>query len=148
MRFLPILLLVAALSSPAASFAKQKAVKPRDQIEFGVRMAERGLWSEALFRFRQAERMGEASAAVLNNIAVAYEALGEFEQARDYYQRALDKDPRNSNLRRNYSRFVEFYQSFKPEESEADAAGAEADGDDVGEEGRGGVRGSSAASSS
>jgi tetratricopeptide (TPR) repeat protein len=79
-------------------------------------MAQRGLWSEALFRFRQAERLGDNRASVLNNIAVAYEALGLFDQAQIYYKKALDQDPRNVGLKRNYSRFVEFYQSFKPDQ--------------------------------
>jgi Tfp pilus assembly protein PilF len=68
---------------------------------------------------------------VWNNLAVAYEATGQFEQAREAYQRALRMQPDNRELRRNYSRFVEFYQSFKPEEpAEAEApaaAGADAE---------------------
>jgi tetratricopeptide (TPR) repeat protein len=96
--------------------AREKAPRAQDQVEFGVNMAQRGLWSEALFRFRQAERLGDNRASVLNNIAVAYEALGLFDQAETYYKKALDVDPRNVGLKRNYSRFVEFYQSFKPDQ--------------------------------
>jgi len=109
----PALLLVAA-----AAQAKERAMGAQAQLAFGVKMAERGLWSEALFRFRQAERLGDHRSAVFNNIAVAYEALGVFDKADDYYRRALDGDARNANVRRNYSRFVEFYQSFKPDETE------------------------------
>jgi tetratricopeptide (TPR) repeat protein len=102
------------LAAPAG--AREKAPRAQDQVAFGVDMAQRGLWSEALFRFRQAEKMGDNRASVLNNIAVAYEALGVFDQAQDYYKKALDQDPRNAGLKRNYSRFVEFYQSFKPDQ--------------------------------
>jgi Tfp pilus assembly protein PilF len=106
--------------------AKEKAAKgtnTQGQVQFGVDMAQRGLWSEALFRFRQAEKLGDNRASVLNNIAVAYEALGQFDQAQTYYKKALDSDPRNVGLKRNYSRFVEFYQSFKPDQP--GAVGAE-----------------------
>ena len=84
------------------------------QLEFGVKMAQRGLWSEALFRFKQANRMEPGNPRVLNNMAVAYEALGNFEKALDYYQEAIKSDPSNRDLKRNYSRFVEFYRAFKP----------------------------------
>lgn len=90
-----------------------------DQLAFGVQMAKRGLWSEALFRFRQAEEAQPGNPRVLNNLAVAYEAVGLFEQALETYQAALKADPANRELRRNYARFIEFYQAFKPEEEEA-----------------------------
>jgi tetratricopeptide (TPR) repeat protein len=115
MRFRLAILTVLALTSASAE-AKEKAPNTQGQVQFGVDMAQRGLWSEALFRFRQAERLGDNRASVLNNIAVAYEALGLFDQAQVYYKKGLDQDPRNVGLKRNYSRFVEFYQSFKPDQ--------------------------------
>lgn len=90
------------------------------QLSFGVDMARRGLWSEALFRFKQAERLSPGDPQILNNMAVAYEALGEFEKALDYYQRAIKADRNNKDLRRNYSRFIEFYRAFKPDEAKGD----------------------------
>ncbi len=87
---------------------------PEAQLAFGVEMAKRGLWSEALFRFKQANRWSPGNPRVLNNMAVAYEALGNFEKALDYYQEAIKSDPSNRELKRNYSRFVEFYRAFKP----------------------------------
>jgi len=86
------------------------------QLDFGVEMARRGLWSEALFRFKQAERRQPGDPEILNNIAVAYEALGRFDDALAYYQRAIKSDPANKELKRNYSRFVEFYRNFRPED--------------------------------
>ena len=84
------------------------------QLHFGVDMARRGLWNEALFRFQRAliERPGDAQ--ILNNVAVAYEALGLFDEALEAYREALDAASANRDLRANYSRFLEFYQSFKP----------------------------------
>ena len=111
-----LFLLVVFAASVEAREKAPKALNTQGQVQFGVDMAQRGLWSEALFRFRQAERMGDNRASVLNNIAVAFEALGQVDQAQTYYKKALDQDPRNAGLKRNYSRFVEFYQSFKPDQ--------------------------------
>ncbi len=88
--------------------------RANSQLSFGVAMAQRGLWSEALFRFHQAERLDPQNPRVLNNLGVAYEAAGEYEQALEYYQRPSRSTPSNRELRANYARFVEFYQSFKP----------------------------------
>ncbi|MCP4663141.1 MAG: tetratricopeptide repeat protein [bacterium] len=89
-------------------------------MAFGVAMAKHGLWSEALFRFEQVERSHPNNPRNLNNLAVACEALGQFDRALDYYQSAIKADPTNKELKRNYSRFVEFYRSFKPDDQEGD----------------------------
>lgn len=86
------------------------------QLAFGVDMAKRSLWSEALFRFHQAERLDPNNPRVFNNLAVAYEAIGDYQKALEYYQTALKASPDNRDLRANYSRFVEFYQGFQPDE--------------------------------
>jgi len=88
----------------------------QSQLSFGVDMAKRSLWSEALFRFHQAERLDPNNPRALNNLAVAYEAVGDYQKALEYYQKALKTSPDNRDLRANYSRFVEFYQGFKPDE--------------------------------
>jgi Tfp pilus assembly protein PilF len=110
------LLISAALLLPAIPCRAGEAEAGAEaQIRFGVDMAKRGLWQEALFRFQQAERLDPQNFRVWNNLAVAYEATGQFEEALEAYQRGLRIDSGNRELRRNYSRFIEFYQSFKPE---------------------------------
>ena len=100
---------------------KQPSNTSASQLAFGVEMAKRGLWSEALFRFKQASRHEPGNSRILNNMAVAYEALGNFEKALNVYQEAIKSDPTNRELKRNYSRFVEFYRAFKPAEPETKA---------------------------
>lgn len=115
------------LSSSAALGGRKDPNNAGDQLAFGVQMAKRGLWSEALFRFKQAERLRPGDPQVLNNMAVAYEALGRFELALEYYQRAIKADRANTDLKRNYSRFIEFYRAFKPDQQQGedgDAGGA------------------------
>jgi len=126
---------LAALALPAAltaalagcgSAPAQTGARADGQIAFGVQMAQRGLWSEALFRFQQAERLAPSDFRVMNNLAVAYEANGQFDRALSYYQRALAAQPDNRELRRNYSRFAEFYNAFRPREEESAEGAGEA----------------------
>jgi Tfp pilus assembly protein PilF len=83
------------------------------QLSFGVAMARRGLWNEALFRFHQAERLDPNNSRVQNNLGVAYEAAGEFDKALEHYRKALQLSPESREMKANYARFVEFYQSYK-----------------------------------
>jgi len=106
---LALAVLCGCASSPAAT-----KVDPGEQLQFGIEMARRGLWNEALFRFEQARRLEPEHAGVLNDLAIAYEAVGRFEDARSTYQDALRIAPGDRDIKRNYSRFLEFYQSFKP----------------------------------
>jgi len=84
-----------------------------DQLAFGVEMAQRGLWSEAMFRFERAREVAPADRRVLNNLAVSYEAVGRFDDALATYKSALDAAPADRKLRQNYTRFLEFYQGFR-----------------------------------
>lgn len=94
------------------------------QLSFGVKMAQQGLWNEALFRFHQAELADPASPHIRNNLAVAYEATGDFEKALAYYKQALEAAPNDRTLRGNYARFVEFYQAYKGGKAAKPAAAA------------------------
>ncbi len=136
---------LAAGPTPAAA-ADTPAEK---QMDFGVDMARRGLWKEALFRFQQAARHDPDNPRILNNIAVSFEALGLFDEALEAYQTALRAGPDDDELRANYSQFAEFYQSFRPRDAEdeepsaevasnAEPAAEQPDGEDpsVGEDGR------------
>ena len=133
---------------PGVAEAQKRKVAPeaKQQWQFGVDMADRGLWSEALFRFEQARRIEPEHPAILSNIAVAHEALGLFEEALGYYRQALRLAPRERDVRRNYSRFVEYYQNFKgdrdDEEEDASAAADEVEQPTSPESGGGGAGGS------
>ncbi len=124
LRWAPFAICLLALLLAAGRKPPEKA---QSQLDFGVQMGERGLWSEALFRFKQAYRRDPSNAKVLNNLAVAYEALGRFDLALDFYQKAIRADSSNKEMKRNYSRFVEFYRSFRPDDQKVlDEAGPQA----------------------
>jgi Flp pilus assembly protein TadD len=88
------------------------------EMEWGYKAARRGYWQEALLRFQHANDLTPDQPEILNNIAVAQEANGLFEQALLTYQTGLSIDPKDGALQRNYARFQEFYASFiaPPEE--------------------------------
>jgi len=86
----------------------QDLTKPQAQDNFGVQMARMNLWREALFRFQRAVDINPSDAMAHNNLAVAWEANGDFEKARKEYLEALKLDRANQYIQKNYSRFVEF----------------------------------------
>lgn len=109
-----VVVCVLAVFLPAPGRADEDGPGLDKEISFGVKMAKRGLWSEALFRFKKAAEQRPHDGKVLNNLAVAYEAVGQYENALLAYREALKADSTNRELKRNYSRFIEFYQAFKP----------------------------------
>jgi tetratricopeptide (TPR) repeat protein len=82
---------------------------PRGQTQFGLQAAKMELWREAQFRFKRAVELNPGNAMAYNNLAVAYEGIGDYEQAREAYLVALNIDRGNQYIQRNYSRFVEYY---------------------------------------
>lgn len=130
---LALLLIVACGGHP------QPGTTASQQLAFGVEMAKRGLWNEALFRFRQADSLNPNDGRILNNLAVAYEATGQFEQALDTYRTAIDLAGSSEELRANYSRFSEFYATYRAREQGAasgdgEESGGEAEGEAATEE--------------
>jgi len=107
---------LAALALPLAACgapSRQADANAATQLSFGVNMARRGLWQEALFRFREAERLDPRNPHVENNLGVACEAAGDFDHALEYYKKAISLAPESREVKANYTRFVEFYQGFK-----------------------------------
>lgn len=103
-RILGFTLLLCLVSAPA--WADQRG-QAREQVEFGIQVAQRGLWKEAIYRWERAAQMDPAYAAAFNNLAVAYEHEGQLVKARDAYEKALALDPSNVLVRQNYDLFKE-----------------------------------------
>ncbi len=90
-----------ALVLPGAS----RGISLKDQMRFGVEAAERGLWREAVFRWEKCVQERPDDARVRNNLAVAYESLGDFDRARREYEEALRLDPDRREIRENFDDF-------------------------------------------
>jgi Tfp pilus assembly protein PilF len=98
--------LIAALLAPSAAWADGKS-DARQQVEFGIKVAQKGLWKEALYRWEKAVELDPRYAAAYNNLAIAYEHEGQFEKARQAYEKAVELDPKNTYIRQNYEYFRE-----------------------------------------
>jgi Tfp pilus assembly protein PilF len=105
-------LIVAFLLVAAGCTSYSRTDSAASQIAFGANVARRGLWREAAFRFEQAIVREPGNARAHNNLAVALEATGEYARALTEYKKALDLDPNDTHVRRNYARFAEFYTSY------------------------------------
>jgi type IV pilus assembly protein PilF len=79
----------------------------REQVEFGINVAQRGLWREAIYRWQKATELDPTYAAAFNDLAIAYEHEGQLDKARKAYDKAIELDPNNSQVRQNYELFKE-----------------------------------------
>jgi len=77
------------------------------QVDFGINVAQRGLWREAIYRWEKAVELDPTYAAAHNDLAIAYEHEGQLEKARKAYEKALELDPENTQIRQNYELFKE-----------------------------------------
>ena len=97
--------LVMAVASATPALAQRKQAK--EQVEFGIQVAQRGLWREAIYRWERATQLDPTYAAAFNNLAVAYEHEGQLAKAREAYEKALAIEPENALVRQNYELFKE-----------------------------------------
>ena len=99
------------LLSPAAYADRRSEAK--SQVEFGIKVAQSGLWKEAQYRWERAVEIDPTYAAAWNNLAVAYEQQGQFDDARKAYDKALQLAPNNLQIRQNYDLFKEINDRTK-----------------------------------
>jgi Flp pilus assembly protein TadD len=78
-----------------------------EELRFGVEVARKGLWQEARFRFERAVLLDPENHSALNNLAIALEQQGEFDKAREAYERALKIKPKSLYIQQNYDLFRE-----------------------------------------
>ena len=103
-RFAILAVLAFLATVPLAADARDDAKK---QIEFGISVAQRGLWREAIYRWERAAQIDPSYAAAHNNLAIAYEHEGELDKARASYEKALELEPNNAYIKQNYELFKE-----------------------------------------
>lgn len=104
----PVVALVACAAAVVASpsFADAKS-EAKSQVEFGINVAQRGLWREAIYRWQKATEIDPTYAAAYNDLAIAYEHEGQLDKARKAYEKAIELDPNNTQVRQNYELFKE-----------------------------------------
>jgi len=99
------------LVAPAARADARSDAKK--QVEFGIKVAQNGLWNEAMYRWKKAVETDPTYAAAWNNLAIAYEHEGRFEEAKAAYEKAVQLDPKNLMIKQNYDLFNEINERTK-----------------------------------
>ncbi len=91
-------------ATPLLADARSEA---KAQVEFGISVAQRGLWREAIYRWEKATELDPTYVAAFNDLAIAYEHEGQLEKARKAYEKAIELEPNNTQVRQNYELFKE-----------------------------------------
>ena len=82
--------MLAAASTPLLADARSEA---QALVSFGIEVANRGLWREAIYRWQRATEVDPTYAPAFNNLAIGYEQEGELDKAHEAYEKALTLAP-------------------------------------------------------
>ena len=107
---MPVAVLVASIAAVSATpLLADARSDAKAQVEFGISVAQRGLWREAIYRWEKATEIDPTYGAAWNNLGIGYEQLGRFDDARKAYEKAMEVDSNNTYIRNNYELFREIY---------------------------------------
>jgi Tfp pilus assembly protein PilF len=101
-----VLAIVAASVVPVLADRRSEA---KEQVQFGIELAQKELWKEAQFRWEKAVELDPTYPAAWNNLGIAYEQQGDFPLALKAYEKARELDPKNTYILQNYDLFREIY---------------------------------------
>ena len=102
-------LVVALAISLTVPLLADRRSDAKAQVDFGIAVAQRGLWKEAVYRWEKAVDLDPTYGAAWNDLGIGYEQLGKFDDARKAYEKALELEPNNNFIRNNYDSFREIY---------------------------------------
>jgi hypothetical protein len=95
-------------------------------MQFASEMAKRGNWREAKFRWELAAERQPENPRILNNLAVADEALGDLEAAKEAYERAAARGRGDERIQANRRRFERFWRQQRAAEEDREPGDAPA----------------------
>jgi Tfp pilus assembly protein PilF len=114
------LVLVAFFATPADARGRKTSAdrkSARSQVDFGITVAQQGLWREAIYRWERAVELDPSYAAAYNNLAIAYEAMGDAAKAKAAYEKALALSPKSTLIRQNFDLFKEINERASSQDS-------------------------------
>ncbi len=105
------LLIISLLSPPLFSTDTKTLVQKN--LKFGAALSQKGLWKEAIYRWKRVIELDPTNWKAYNNLAVAYEREGLLNEAINLYQIALQYSNNNPYVRRNYSSCLSIIEGSK-----------------------------------
>ena len=108
-KFAAVLLVCGVLLTPAPAAADGRS-DAREWVSFGIDVAQRGLWREAIYRWEKATQFDPTYAPAFNNLAVGYEHEGQMEKAQQAYEKAILLAPKDQQIQQNYELFKEIHE--------------------------------------
>ena len=100
-----------------------------NQTRDGARAADNGYWEEAEFRWLKALAIAANNARAHNNLAVRFERLAEFEEAKEHYDEALRlaQGAERQYVERNYAQFEPIWDRIQSGDVNGTADGPSSD---------------------
>ena len=89
------------------------ARKPKSRSSSASRWRRTVSGKKPSYRWEKAVQIDPTYAAAWNNLAVAFEQQGNFDKAREAYEKAVELDPKNLLFRQNYDLFKEINDRTK-----------------------------------
>ena len=100
--------------SLAPAYAGDARSDAKEQVEFGIKVAQNGLWKEATYRWEKAVEIDPTYAAAWNNLGDRLRAARATSTRRaKAYEKAVELDPKNLLIRQNYDLFKEINDRTK-----------------------------------
>ena len=104
-----LLLAAALILASAIPACADKRSEAKEQVNFGILVAQKNLWKQAVVQWQRATEIDPTYDAAWNNLAIGYEQLGRFNDARKAYEKAMDLEPNNTFIKNNNDQFREIY---------------------------------------
>ncbi len=105
------LLLILLLAQTLIS--SDKRLVAEKNLKFGILASQKGLWKEAIYRWKRAIELDPTNWKAYNNLAVAYEREGMFSEALNLYQISLQYSKDNIYVKKNYESCLAILEKTK-----------------------------------
>ena len=112
MKKLLIPLLIIAVFGACSSRGKMI----QTEFQFANNLAKQGLWKEAMYRWQKVLDQGKESATIYNNMAIALEKMGKFDEAQEKYKKALKIAPNNPTVKSNFNKLKKYLRNEDDED--------------------------------
>ncbi len=120
-RFCAVALVLGVATFVTETGAGKDEKEQKQRLEFAARMAKKGNWGEAQYRWQRASAADPDNPFILNNLAVAMEATGKHLEAQRHYAQAVSLSGGDAIIRENARRFDYLLENLSVHDDATDA---------------------------